>query len=89
MMVLVIGYFYYLSNRTISSDKKVPEAGTEKNSPVATVLLRDLEINYPSTPKEVVKYYAELTKVLYNEEYTDEEFQALAEKSNNCMIRNW
>lgn len=44
MMVLVIGYFYYLSNRTISSDKKVPEAGTEKNSPVATVLLRDLEI---------------------------------------------
>ncbi len=80
MMVLVIGYFYYLSNRTISSDKKVPEAGTEKNSPVATVLLRDLEINYPSTPKEVVKYYAELTKVLYNEEYTDEEFQALAEK---------
>ena len=80
MMVLVIGYFYYLSNRTISSDNKTATVSTEKDSPVATVLLRDLDINYPSTPKEVVKYYAELTKVLYNEEYTDEEFQALAVK---------
>ena len=80
MMVLVIGYFYYLSNRTVSSDNKTATVNTEKISPVATVLLRNLDINYPATPKEVVKYYAELTKVLYNEEYTDEEFQALAVK---------
>lgn len=80
MMVLVIGYFYHLSNRTVSSDNKTATVNTEKISPVATVLLRDLDINYPATPKEVVKYYAELTKVLYNEEYTDEEFQALAVK---------
>lgn len=80
MMVLVIGYFYYLSNKTVSSDNKTATVNTEKISPVATVLLRNLDINYPATPKEVVKYYAELTKVLYNEEYTDEEFQALAVK---------
>lgn len=80
MMVLVIGYFYYLSNRTVSSDNKTATVNTEKISPVDTVLLRNLDINYPATPKEVVKYYAELTKVLYNEEYTDEEFQALAVK---------
>ena len=80
MMVLVIGYFYHLSNRTVSSDNKTATVNTEKISPVATVLLRNLDINYPATPKEVVKYYAELTKVLYNEEYTDEEFQALAVK---------
>ncbi len=80
MMVLVIGYFYYLSNRPVSSDNKTATVNTEKISPVDTVLLRNLDINYPATPKEVVKYYAELTKVLYNEEYTDEEFQALAVK---------
>ena len=79
-MVLVIGYFYHLSNRTVSSDNKTATVNTEKISPVTTVLLRNLDINYPATPKEVVKYYAELTKVLYNEEYTDEEFQALAVK---------
>lgn len=80
MMALVIGYFYYLSNRDATSGDQSTVTATEKSSPVTTVLLRDLERNYPSTPKEVVKYYAELTKVLYNEEYTDAEFAALAQK---------
>lgn len=80
MLVLVIGYFYYLSNRDTASGDESAVTATQESSPVTTVLLRDLERNYPSTPKEVVKYYAELTKVLYNEEYTDAEFRALADK---------
>ena len=47
---------------------------------VQTVLLRDLERNYPKTPKEVVKYYSEITECFYNEEYTEEELTQLAYK---------
>ena len=47
---------------------------------VQSVLLRDLEHNYPPTPKEVVKYYSEITECFYNEEYSDEELTQLATK---------
>jgi len=47
---------------------------------VQSVLMRDLRYNYPPTPKEVVKYYAELTECFYNEKYSDEELLQLAAK---------
>lgn len=80
MMVLIVGYFLYLNNRNSSLGGESASTSSTKENPVTTVLLRDLDTNYPATPKEVVKYYAELTKVLYNEDYTDEEFLALALK---------
>lgn len=48
---------------------------------VQNVLLRDLDKHYPPTPKEVVKYYSEITKCFYNETYTEEELHALAAKA--------
>ena len=42
--------------------------------------MRDLESNYPPTPREVVKYYAEITRCFYGEDYTDEEFKDMAMK---------
>ncbi len=50
-------------------------------SAVQNVLLRNLEKNYPPSPKEVVKYYSELTKCLYNEDCSDEEIEQLAKKA--------
>ena len=78
MLMLMIGYFYHISNRDTS---QTAQAESEKStSVVASVLLRNLERNYPSTPKEVIKYYAELNQVLYSEEYSEVEFRALASK---------
>ena len=78
MLMLMIGYFYHISNRDTS---QTTQAESEKStSVVASVLLRNLERNYPSTPKEVIKYYAELNQVLYSEEYSEVEFRALASK---------
>lgn len=75
LAAIVLGYFYYLGHR----DRKQAEeavAGTV----VQSVLMRDLEHNYPPTPKEVVKYYSEITECFYNEEYSDEELTQLAIK---------
>ena len=44
-------------------------------SEIDTALSRNLENNYPSTPKEVVKYYNDLMKCFYNEDCTEEELQ--------------
>lgn len=80
LVLLVVGYFYYLSNRTVPqpeevvSDEKVMTA-------VQQVLARDLEINYPPTPREVVKYYSEITQCFYNEELTQEDIYALGMKA--------
>ena len=74
MALLVGGFYFYLSNKvkTASEDDAV--------TAVQDVLLKNLEKNYPPTPKEVVKYYSEISKCLYNEEYTDEQLAQMADK---------
>ena len=61
-------------------EKNKPE-GYEPLTAVQEVLTRDLQKNYPQTPKEVIKYYSEITKCFYNEEHTEEELEALAMKA--------
>ena len=73
LAALIGGYYFYLSNKT-ETPKEI------KVSAVQDVILRDLDKNYPPTPKEVVKYYSELSKCLYNEKYSTEEFEQMADK---------
>jgi len=77
MIVVMLGYYYYLSNK----DKALQEQNPELTV-VQEVLLRNLDTNYPPSPKEVVKYYSEITKCFYNEEYSDAELEQLADKAN-------
>ncbi len=73
LLCLVIGYYYYLSNRR--SDKTEDDA---KLTAVQEVLLRNLDNNYPPTPREAVKYFGEIAQCVYGGTYTEEEFQQLA-----------
>ncbi|MBO4310791.1 MAG: hypothetical protein J5856_06975 [Lachnospiraceae bacterium] len=50
-------------------------------SQVMELLLRDIEKSYPPTPKEVLKYYSEITCCFYNDSLTQEQLEQLAEKS--------
>ena len=69
---------YYLMN--LKAEKSKPEDYV-KLTKVQEVLSRNLATNYPQTPKEVIKYYSEITKCFYNEECTVEEVNALAMKA--------
>jgi len=77
LICMVIGYFYYLSN------KKSNETTEEvvQTTAVQEVLMRNLENNYPPSPREVLKYYGEIVQCFYGEEYTEEEFLELAAKA--------
>lgn len=75
LVVLVVGYYAYLS----SKDKESRADATM--TVVQTTLSRDLGKDYPPTPKEVVKYYNEILRCLYNEESTEEEIESLGLKA--------
>lgn len=76
LAALILVYYYYLGHRA----KRQEVEETIVATVVQSVLMRDLEHNYPPTPKEVVKYYAEITECFYNETYSDEELVQLAGK---------
>ena len=74
LILLVVGYYYYLSHRDVDKTEEVTVSEAQD------LLLRDLDRNYPPTPKEVVKYFFEITTCLYNENLSEEEVEALALK---------
>ena len=74
LVVAVVGYYAYLANK--SKESKAEASMTV----VETTLSRDLTRDYPPTPKEVIKYYNEILRCLYNEDSTEEEIGALTVK---------
>ena len=60
LILLVVGYYCYLVNRSRQADAEKTLTAVEN------VLLRDLDHNYPPTPKEVIRYYNDILKCFYN-----------------------
>ena len=77
----VVGLFFYISNRS----KVVAEGKQQQMTAVQEILSRNLETNYPPTPKEVLKFYSEITQCFYGEDYTDEELEQLAAMSRKLF----
>ncbi|MFG6357650.1 MAG: hypothetical protein K1W26_12660 [Acetatifactor sp.] len=75
LIVAVVGYYCYLVNR---SNRQTQERTL---TTVENILLRDLENNYPPTPKEVIRYYNDLIKCFYNEDCSQEQLEELARKA--------
>lgn len=75
----LVGLYAFLTDRAHKN------ASTPTLSTVQLVLARDLQNNYPASVKEVVKYYTELQKCFYNEEYTEEELDALGMKARELF----
>lgn len=68
------------------------EAADAVMTPVQTALNRDLSKDYPATVKEVVKYYTEIEKCLFNEDCTEEELEQLGMQARGLyddeLLRN-
>ena len=81
VIVTVVGYYAYLSNKTRESQREASMTFVQE------VLSRDLQLDYPPTPKEVVKYYSDITKCFYNEDCTEEEIEQLGMKARDLYDR--
>ena len=80
LAMIVVGGFAMLLNRN-----KAKDVTTTEVSAVDNVLSRNLDTNYPTTPKEVLKYYNEITRCFYSEEYSDDQLSKLATKSRRLL----
>lgn len=78
--LMVLAYFYLINNRMKSHE----DDGTVVSA-VQSVIVQDLSTSYPSTPKEVVKLYSEITRCFYSEEYSEDEFMKLATMSRQLF----
>ena len=80
LAAIVVGGFAMVALRN-----KPSEATPEMLTAVEDVLARNLDNNYPGTPKEVLKYYSEITRCFYSETYTPEQLEGMAEQSRRLL----
>lgn len=76
-VAVIVGIYLLISNYLAKDDGPTEVEITA----VQNVLLRNLENDYPPTPKEVLKYYSDITQCFYAGGYTDEELIALADRA--------
>lgn len=74
---LCVGYYYYLTQRDNAKDAQPTK--------LEQVTGKDLDISYPTTPREVIKFYNSILLCLYNEECSKEELEALGNQARKLM----
>ena len=72
----ISGTFYMVNS---NSQKKVQKEKTLTD--IQKITSKDLEKNYPQTPREVVKLYNKILSCYYKENYTDKELDGLVEQA--------
>lgn len=82
LAVLGIAYYYYLSNRDNSVDATEKEYAKQEIEALTT---RDLSSNYPESPKEVIKFYARITRAYYKTEISDEQMKLLGTQARKLF----
>lgn len=75
-VALVIGGFFIIKEKAAQERNKDVQL-TE----VQKVITKDLDKKYPSTPREVVKFYNRIITCYYHEEYTESELSQLADQA--------
>lgn len=80
LALIVVGVFYYCSRKEIDNNESLAA-----EDEVSLIVNRDLELNYPGTPKSVVTYYSEIIQTIYKTEHTDEQLQALARQARGLF----
>lgn len=71
--LVIIGVYYYCSRIEKDNNEKITV-----NNEVSKITSRDLELNYPSTPKAVVTYYSDIISVIYKIDMNDESLEKVA-----------
>lgn len=64
--------FYFFSQENKEDEKNLTE--------IEKVIVKDLENNYPKTPREVVKFYNRIVKCYYGDEPTEEQLNDLVDQ---------
>ncbi len=80
VVVIIVIVFFRLAN---SNDVNEGEVSLSKTQSV--ILEHNLEVDYPQSPKAVVKYYAELSQCMYESGNTEKDISDLAVQSRKLL----
>ena len=76
---VIIGLYVMLTRNNEETKAEIPVESSEAD----ILIKKDLNWEYPATPREVVKLYARITKCLYNDDLTDEQMEKLVKQVRN------
>ena len=81
MGALILGCYLYLSrrNKENSSPEKMEEKIVTEMTAAQKLIAQAPYMDYPATPVQLLKYYNELTKIFYNDSFSEEEIAQLAQ----------
>lgn len=79
-VVLIVGGFYLVTYR----EKNTVEDTVELTE-VQNIITKNLDTNYPETPREVVKLYNRIICCYFNETYTDAELYELGDQARKLF----
>lgn len=71
---VIFGYFQMTQNQS-GEDETAAKTEVEK------LLRKDMENNYPGTPREVLKLYGRITKCMYNDDLNRTQIEGLLEQA--------
>ncbi len=74
MVVLVLGYYAYISNR------KAIELQNTKVSEADRLILEDIENNYPKKPRDVVKLHIRMLQQIYAADLSDDKLSKMVDQ---------
>lgn len=77
LIAMGVIYFYYLSSNNKTEKKKADTSASE----IQELINKDLEKNYPATPKEVVELYSRYLICFYGDNCDEDELVQLAAQS--------
>ncbi len=76
VIIGICGAFYIINEKSKKESQK--EASLTEIEKITT---KDLDTNYPQTPREVVKFYNKIVDCYYKDQYTDDELDALVDQA--------
>ncbi|MEY8390832.1 DUF6715 family protein [Lachnospiraceae bacterium 45-W7] len=74
---LCVGYYYYLTQKNSGKEDVLTDA--------EMIISRDLNKSYPKTAREVVKFYNQILKCYYEQGYSQEQLEQIAEQARELM----
>jgi regulatory protein YycI of two-component signal transduction system YycFG len=77
-VVILLAFYTFMANRS----RQQKEQSINK---VDEVLSKDLNLDYPGTPKEVLTYYNTILDCFYNQKCSDEQIKALGEQARKLF----
>lgn len=81
VVALALTVFGYLSNRKTPTPAEMESDVTN----IGKLMARDLDADYPNTPRKVIDLYSQITKSLYDNKLSEDDLKLLCSQSRKLM----